>query len=240
MKIYAIADLHLALDERIDKPMDIFGAGWEDHAERLRENWDSLVTDEDVVLIPGDLSWGMKLGEALADLEWIHQRKGRKIMVKGNHDLWWTSVTRLNELYEDMHFIQNDSVYLEELDTAIAGTRGWPTPGSDEYSEHDEKIYKREAGRLENSLKNAAARGASRLIVMMHYPPTDERRKPSLFMDVLRAYPVDVCLYGHLHGQIAFGKGIRGECEGSRYYLVSLDYLGAKPKLIMDGQGFVV
>ena len=234
MKIFAIADLHLALDERIDKPMDIFGAGWEDHAERLQENWDRLVGADDVVLVPGDLSWGMKLEEAMADLEWIHRRAGRKLLIKGNHDLWWSSVTRLNELYGDMHFIQNDSAYIETLDTAVAGTRGWPTPGSDEYSAHDEKIYRREAMRLENSLRSAMQYGAKRLIVMMHYPPADDRNRSSLFIDVLESYPVDLCVYGHLHGQIAYGKGIRGAHHGIEYRLVSLDYLGAVPKLLVD------
>ena len=235
MKIFTIADLHLALDARVNKPMDMFGAGWEDHADRVRENWDAVVGDNDVVLVPGDISWAMRLDEAMEDLEWIHRRKGRKLLLKGNHDLWWTGVTRLNELYGDMHFIQNDSVYIEELDCAIAGTRGWSTPGSEEYTEHDEKIYRREVMRLENSLKSAAQYNAGRLIVMMHYPPADSRTRQSAFTDLLEAYRVDICVYGHLHGQIAYGRGIKGRWGGVEYMLTSLDYLGAQPKLILDG-----
>ena len=108
MKIFAIADLHLSFDENIDKPMDKFGPGWENHAERLRENWERLVSGEDIVLIPGDISWALRIEEAMADFEWIHGLPGTKIISKGNHDLWWNRITYLNSLYDDIIFLQND------------------------------------------------------------------------------------------------------------------------------------
>ena len=113
MKIFAIADLHLSFHENIDKPMSIFGAGWEDYEKRLSDYWHELISPEDVVILPGDLSWGLSLEEALPDLEWIHRLPGRKVLLKGNHDLWWSRITYLNTLYEDIHFLQNDSVLLK-------------------------------------------------------------------------------------------------------------------------------
>ena len=135
MKIFAIADLHLSFHENIDKPMSIFGAGWEDYEKRLSDYWHELISPEDVVILPGDLSWGLSLEEALPDLEWIHRLPGRKVLLKGNHDLWWSRITYLNTLYEDIHFLQNDCVLLTEEETggeriAICGSRGWVLPGS--------------------------------------------------------------------------------------------------------------
>ena len=138
MKIYAIADLHLSFDERIDKPMDVFGPGWGDHAERVKAAWTELVTDDDIVIIAGDISWGLKLDEAMADLDWIHELPGQKVLLRGNHDLWWCRIQHLRTLYDDMHFLQNDCYYVEALDLAICGSRGWPTPDATTYTEHDE------------------------------------------------------------------------------------------------------
>lgn len=237
MKIFAIADLHLSFHENIDKPMSIFGAGWEDYEKRLSDYWHELISPEDVVILPGDLSWGLSLEEALPDLEWIHRLPGRKVLLKGNHDLWWSRITYLNTLYEDIHFLQNDCVLLTEEETggeriAICGSRGWVLPGSDDFTEHDRKIWTRELGRMRNSLNAAMKSSPDRIIAALHYPPAEMARKESDMTELLRKYPVSDCVYGHLHGMHAFEKGIKYEQKGIRYYLTSLDYLGGRPKRI--------
>ena len=158
MNIFAIGDLHLSFDERIQKPMDIFGPSWVNHHEKVRKNWEEKVGEEDLVIIPGDVSWGLRADEAMADLRWIHRLPGRKVITKGNHDLWWTSVTRLNRLYDDMTFLQNHC-YMTAEGVAVCGTRGWICPGTEGFDEHDEKIYNRELLRLEFSLKEAEKAG---------------------------------------------------------------------------------
>jgi predicted phosphohydrolase len=234
MKIFAIGDLHLSFDENVNKSMEIFGEGWENYETRLKEAWCDAVSEEDVVIVPGDLSWGLKLSEAMADLNWIHELPGQKVLLKGNHDLWWSRISYIKTLFDDMFFIQNDCYYAEEADTAICGTRGWILPGSEEFTEHDSRIYRREVMRLGFSLDAAKKTGAGRIIAAMHYPPADALSKQSEFTDLLEENGVSHCVYGHLHGQIAFGKGIKGEHGGTEYRLVSLDYLGARPKLILD------
>jgi len=234
VKIYAIADLHLSFHESIDKPMKVFGEGWDHHEERLEKNWKKLISDEDIILLPGDLSWGLRLDEAMPDLEWIHNMPGRKVLIKGNHDLWWSRIQHLKSLYDDMFFLQNDCCLIEPESpggvlTAICGTRGWILPGSDEFTEHDRKIYEREIGRLRNSLDAAMRSGAERIIAALHYPPADNVRNQSEFTELMEKYPVTDCVYGHLHGMAAFSKRIQGEYGGIRYRLVSLDFLGAEP-----------
>ncbi len=234
MSIYAIADLHLALDERIEKPMDIFGERWAHHEERVRENWLSLICEEDVVLIPGDISWGLKLDEAMEDLTWIHELPGKKVLIKGNHDLWWVSISRLNELYDDMTFLQNHC-YITDVDdrkVAICGTRGWICPGMTGFDDHDNKIYERELIRLRFSLEEAKAAGADHIIAALHYPPTNDKKQTSGFTSVLEEYGVSKCVYGHLHGKDVFKNGLKGNMNGISYELVSLDYLECEPKLI--------
>lgn len=237
MKIYAIADLHLSFHENIDKPMSIFGAGWDNYEERLRHCWLELIAPEDVVILPGDLSWGLSLEEALPDLEWIHNMPGRKVLLKGNHDLWWSRITYLNTLFDDVQFIQNDCLFLSKEETsgesiAICGTRGWVLPGSDEFTEHDQKIWTRELGRMRNSLEAGMKHHPDRIIAALHYPPAEMQHRESDMTKLLHEYPVTDCIYGHLHGMHAFEKGIKHEQDGIRYYLTSLDYLGAKPKRI--------
>ncbi len=227
MSIYAISDLHLSFDPRIRKPMDVFGTAWVDHADRVKAAWEAAVSPEDTVLVPGDLSWGLRLDEALADLEWIHRLPGRKIFVKGNHDLWWTSPSQVNALHEDMIFLQNHAAFAEGA--WICGTRGWVCPGTDEFSEHDERIYRRELIRLRFSLEEARQAGAEDIIAMLHYPPTNDRFQPSGFTDLLTEFGVRTCVYGHLHGQDNFRRGLRGEYGGVDYHLVSLDAVGAQP-----------
>ena len=235
MKIFAISDLHLSFGDNIDKPMDKLGDGWEQHTERLRAYWEELVTDEDIVLIPGDISWGLRLEEALADFEWLHSLPGIKILSKGNHDLWWNRINYLNSLYEDIVFLQNDCYEPSCGGVVITASRGWPYPGSDEYTEHDAKIYAREIQRLRLGLDSAVRKAPeARIIVCLHYPPSDPSGRITGFTEVLEEYHVWKCIYGHLHGQVAFGRGIKGQVRDVEYRLVSLDYLGAKPKLIYD------
>ncbi|MFQ9894348.1 MAG: metallophosphoesterase [Emergencia sp.] len=231
MKIFAIGDLHLSFDKRIEKPMDIFGPRWVNHHERVKAQWEQLVDPNDLVLIPGDVSWGLRQDEALADLEWIHRLPGKKVITKGNHDLWWTSVTRLNNLYEDMTFLQNHCFDAGD-GIAICGTRGWICPGTEGFDSHDQKIFDRERIRLEFSLKEAKEAGAKTIIAALHYPPTNDKMQGSGFTELLERYGVKLCVYGHLHGKDAFKNGLKGVFNGVEYRLVSLDYLEGKPALV--------
>lgn len=231
MNIFAIGDLHLSFDERIQKPMDIFGPSWVNHHEKVRKNWEEKVGEEDLVIIPGDVSWGLRADEAMADLRWIHRLPGRKVITKGNHDLWWTSVTRLNRLYDDMTFLQNHC-YMTAEGVAVCGTRGWICPGTEGFDEHDEKIYNRELLRLEFSLKEAEKAGAKMIIAALHYPPTNDKLQGSGFTRMLEDFNVRMCVYGHLHGKDAFKNGIKGVFNGIEYRLVSLDYVEGEPQLI--------
>lgn len=231
MKVFAIGDLHLSLDERIEKPMDIFGSRWVNHHERVKDHWEALVSEDDVVLIPGDISWGLRENEALADLAWIDSLPGRKVLTKGNHDLWWTTVSRLNKHFGDMVFLQNKAVMVSDK-VAICGSRGWICPGTDGYGEHDQKIYNREVLRFEMSLEDAKRQGAEVIIAALHYPPTNDKHQPSGFTDLMTKYGVKTCVFGHLHGKDAFKNGMQGIYNTVEYKLVSLDYLEGKPELI--------
>ena len=230
MKIFAIADLHLSFDENIDKPMDKFGPGWEGHTDKLESNWRRLVSEEDIVLIPGDISWALRIEEAMADFEWIHSLPGTKLISKGNHDLWWNGITKLNQLYNDVFFLQN-SCY-ETEDCIICGTRGWVCPGSEGFTDQDRKIYLRESQRLKASLDAACAGNDKEIIGVLHYPPTNDKMQPSAFTELFETYGVKKVFYGHLHGQEAFKKGLKGNLNGVCYDLVSLDYLQCRLKEI--------
>ena len=180
MNIYAISDLHLSFDT--DKPMDIFGASWENYTQTIKENWSQTVNEDDIVLLAGDLSWAMTLQDALKDLDYIAALKGKKIIIKGNHDYWWSSISRLREaLPQNVYALQNDSIKIGNY--VICGTRGWTCPEGDNLSEQDRKIYDREALRLEMSLNNLSKiRGEGDIaIALMHFPPFNSRREQSLF-----------------------------------------------------------
>ena len=149
MKIFAIGDLHLSFDKRVEKPMDIFGEQWADHARRLKDNWVESVSEDDTVIICGDISWGLRLEEAAADFEWIRALPGKKLLFKGNHDLWWSSAGKLNKLYGDekMIFLQNDAALIEGdggKKIAVCGSRGWICPGSEGFTAEDDRLYRRE------------------------------------------------------------------------------------------------
>ena len=220
MAVYAIADLHLPASI---KPMDVFGPHWVNHFERIRADWLERVGPEDLVLLPGDLSWAMKLEEALDDLASISALPGTKLLLRGNHDYWWSSIGRVRRaLGENTYALQNDSMSFDGR--LYAGTRGWMLPGAEGMSEDDMKIYSRERMRLEMSLKHARGRDADAPItVMMHFPPLTEDQTG--FADILEAYGVTDCVYGHLHGQAIYG-GVRGLRGTVRYHQVSCDGLG--------------
>ena len=225
MSIFAIADIHLSKNPGISKPMDIFGDRWIDHENRIEKNWRELVHDEDTVIIPGDISWAMKLEDSIYDLNWISELPGKKVMLKGNHDLWWTGINRLNSMYEDnIRFLQYDSVTVEGV--SICGTRGWITPDDDEFTEADEKIYRRELLRLESSLQAAEC---DEIIGFMHFPPVAKPMSFSGFQQLFEDYSVKQVYYGHIHGEEGFKRTIQGEYHGIEYHLISADYLNCKP-----------
>lgn len=228
MALYGIADLHLSFS--VDKPMDIYGPAWVNHAERVAEAWGKEIKEEDTVVIAGDISWGLKLAEAETDLRWIDSLPGTKVFIKGNHDPWWTSISKLNRLSETMHFLQNDFFVYEGK--AICGSRGWLCPGSSDYKAHDEKIYLRELLRLRASLESAKAEGFEEIIGFMHYPPTNEKREASGFTEIWEEFGVGNVYYGHLHGDNReIGKDFT--LEGITYSLISCDFLDCRPKRIL-------
>lgn len=221
MAIYAIGDLHLS--GYSNKPMNIFGDHWTDHENKIKRSWMEKVKDEDAILIPGDISWAMTLDKAMIDLEWIADLPGTKYLIKGNHDYWWSSITKLNLLFDSMNFIQNNFfVYMEY---AICGTRGWNCPNHYKFTDHDKKIYLREVNRLEMSLKAAKQKGYDNIIAMLHYPPTNDKLEPSLFTETFEKYNVSYVIYGHLHDEASYGYGLQGIHNGVNYKLVSCDYI---------------
>lgn len=222
MAVFAISDLHLPARQ---KPMDIFGEHWENHFDRIAEDWRERVTEEDIVLLPGDLTWAMHLEEAMEDIQRVGELPGRKLILRGNHDYWWSAIGRVRRaLPEGMYAIQNDVLQLDGI--LFAGTRGWSIPIGENVDENDLKVYARERMRLEMSLKNARRIDPEgRIVAMMHYPPLMENVKG--FSDILEAYGVTDCVYGHLHGA-GLNGAIRGERNGVRYHQVSCDGLGFK------------
>ncbi len=229
MALFAIGDLHLSSNS--DKPMDVFGSHWLFHHEKIRSNWLANVSQEDTVLIAGDISWAMRLQEATADLSWISALPGNKILIRGNHDYWWSSITRLNSMFEGMRFIQNNYFTYQEF--AICGTRGWISPNKTKFTEEDNRIFTREARRLELSLEAALQGGHKEIIAMLHYPPTNDLLEPSLFTQLLEKYGVAQVVYGHLHGEESYAAGLQGEYRNINYHLVSCDYLNFDLKKIL-------
>ena len=229
MALWAISDLHLAISS--DKPMDIFGKKWSNHHVKINKNWISKISPGDTILIAGDISWSMHMTEGMDDLEWIHQLPGRKILIKGNHDYWWSSITKLNALYADMNFIQNN--FFNYNDIAICGTRGWNCPGSTKFSIHDEKIYNRELIRLRISLDAAVKSGYKKFIVMLHYPPTNDKFEETGFINIAKEYNVESVIYGHLHGA-SLNRLYEGNIEGVNYIVTSCDYLDFDPLKIIE------
>lgn len=229
MALYAISDLHLALST--DKPMDIFGGHWSNHDEKIKKNWTDKITEEDTVLIAGDISWSMKHEESKMDLDWINKLPGKKIISKGNHDYWWSSISKLNAMYDNMKFLQNNFYVYNEY--AICGTRGWLDPSSDKFNSKDAKIYAREQIRLRLSLDSAKKAGYEKFIVMIHYPPFADENKETDFMKIFKEYNVEKVIYGHLHGPSNV-KAIEGIIHGVEYIMTSCDFINFNPIKILE------
>ncbi len=230
MSVYAIADLHLSGAR--PKPMDIFGPIWQGHAERLAEGFSQHVTQEDLVLVPGDISWAMNLSEALVDIQTIAAWPGQKLLLRGNHDYWWSSISKLRQaLPAGVYGLQNDCFCFENY--TICGTRGWTT--ADKQAPQDQKIFLREVLRLELSLRHARARGREISLVMLHFPPFEQAKQAdNALVALLHQYQVKRVVYGHLHGTAAHKNAFCGTLDGIHYQLVSADYLNFQPKKILD------
>lgn len=223
MALFAISDLHLSFSN--PKPMDIFDPIWKDHPIKIKENWEKLITDEDTVLIPGDISWASKMEQAKADLDYISNLTGKKILTYGNHDYWWGSTNKLNELYDNMTFIKNNTIIYDKY--IICCTRGWICPNDVYFLPEDEKIYLREAGRLERLLEKAKEFKELETVVMLHFPPTNDKLENSLFTDLIKKYNIKKVIFGHIHNN--FDHCFKGEVDGVFYNLVSADYLNFTP-----------
>lgn len=230
MIVYAIADLHLPAGD--DKPMDVFGPHWERHFERICEDWRARVTDDDVVLLPGDISWAMRLDDARTDLNAIGELPGIKIITRGNHDYWWSSISRVREaLTGRTYALQNDSMLVRTV--LIAGTRGWilPTEG---VGQDDVKIFDRECTRLRLSLENARRINKDLpLICMLHYPPLTDQIRETKMTHLFSEFGVNHVVYGHLHGPSLYGA-FRGTEGGVEYHQVSCDGLNFRLKTIAE------
>ena len=232
MSIFVIGDLHLSFG--VDKPMDIFG--WENHAEKIKQNWIENVKQEDTVILPGDFSWGMSLEDTYKDFEFLNNLPGTKILSKGNHDYWWNTLTKMNKFFNENHFdkicfLQNNSYFVE--DKIIVGTRGWQT--NTWKSEEDYKILKRENDRLKLSIEDGIRKfGENKeIICFLHYPPFFKETVPEeiSFIEIMKKHNIHKCFYGHLHGE-SHKEAFEGELENINFELVSSDYLGFKLKKI--------
>ena len=218
MSVFAIGDLHLSLTT--EKPMDIFGDGWANHMERIVEGF-KIVCDDDLVILAGDSSWGISLCESLEDFKFIDRLPGKKLLLKGNHDYWWETITKMNAFLEEnsiksVTFMQNNAVLCDGV--AVCGAKGWISPGDKAFKKEDEKFYRRELLRLEASLK-AAAELSDTIIAALHYPPDD------VYSEVIKKYNVYKCVFGHLHGKRAEDY----RCNHQNYALVSADFLKFSP-----------
>ncbi len=223
--IYTIGDLHLSFG--VDKPQDIF-PGWTDYIERLKTNWNSRITDDDTVVLLGDHSWALKLEESLKDLEFIDRElKGRKILVKGNHDMWWATMKKVTDFVSDNGFstisFRSNNAYLID-GISICGTRGWIRENGEPA---DQKVLNREAGRLEMSLQAGVKLGGE-IVAFIHYPPIYGTEENAPIIELLHKYNVKRCYYAHLHGSSIRGA-LNGERSGIYYKLVSADSVGFDP-----------
>ena len=224
-RIFAFGDPHLSFSQ--NKPMDIFADKWKNHEAKIEAACRAALLEDDYLIIVGDISWALKFDDALPDLDWIDRLPGNKIIIKGNHDLWWHGIKRLNNLYENIHFLQNDYFMIDDS-LAICGSRGWLLPGVDGYTTADDKITNRELIRLKLSLDSAMKAGAKEIICAMHFPPAVNPVNESVFTRLFAEYPITQVVYGHLHGRNSYSKGIMGNHNEILYSLVSIDYLDFK------------
>ena len=228
MALYAIGDLHLGLG--VDKPMGIFGPGWDNHTQRLQDAFSQL-HEEDVTVLCGDTSWGIDFQESLEDFRLIDSFPGRKLILKGNHDYWWNTAAKMQRFFEEsgistISILHNNCHFYGEY--ALCGTRGWFF--EEDQKPHNAKVLNREVIRLEASLKAAGGRP---ILAFLHYPPLYEGYRCPEILEKLESYGVERCCYGHLHGP-THRRAIEGRYGGVEYALVSADYLRFVPKKICD------
>lgn len=224
MALYAIGDLHLCLGA--PKPMDVFGGAWVGYLDKLKEGM-SVLTEEDTVVLLGDLSWALDLPGARADFAWINELPGKKIILKGNHDYWWSTGAKFRKFCDEngftgMELLNNNCFFYE--DWALCGTRGWFFE-EERSGQHDEKVFRRELLRLEASLKAAGDRP---IMVFLHYPPRYRGYTCPEILELLKRYSVRRCFYGHLHGA-SHALALEGQWDGVEYRLVASDYLNFRP-----------
>jgi len=236
MAIFTMSDLHLSLDT--DKSMEVFGNAWNNYIDRIKDNWLSVVSDEDTVLIGGDISWAMHLKDCKKDFEFLNALPGKKLLFKGNHDYWWESLTKMNNFisqcgFNTLSFVHNKAVMCE--DVLVCGTRGWNLPADGGFGEDDQKIYQRELLRLELSLNEGRQLCQKEgfvprdIVCILHYPPfAKDNTADESITSVLREYSVTKCFYGHLHAS-SVHTAFEGIYEGIEYKLVSGDKLGFMP-----------
>ena len=224
MSLFALGDLHLSLGE--DKPMDIF-SGWNDYVQRLEENWKNLVSDDDTVVLAGDISWAMKLEHTLEDFRFIHNLPGKKMLLKGNHDYWWSTKRKMDAFLQEnsldsIQILFNNAYRVDEY--AVCGTRGW-------FLENDEpediKVLNREVGRLKMSIEEALKLGGEP-VVFLHYPPVFGNYTCDPILELIEKYRIERCYYGHVHGD-GIRYAFNGNRNGTVYTLVSADFINFKP-----------
>ena len=240
MALYAISDLHLCTADLTNKSMEVFGSSWTDYIARIEQNWRHLVTDEDTVIIPGDISWALSLEDALSDLKFIDSLPGRKILGKGNHDFWWATMRKHEQFFEKneiktISFLFNNAHFTDDF--IIVGTRGW-------YNDEDAsnipsgtdflKLTRREAQRLETSIKAALklkeASPEKEIVAFLHFPPFWNGKASDTIIDVLMRYGIKRVFYGHIHGNYTVSPTF--EYEGIKMSIISADYLKFTPKLV--------
>jgi hypothetical protein len=238
MAIFALSDLHLSLSNP-EKSMTVFGPKWDDYIERIRESWTASVTEEDTVLVSGDISWATKIEDATEDFEFIASLPGTKLLSRGNHDFWWTTISKMDEFFagHDYHGIKIVRTNVIEVeDCLISGTRGWMLPTDSEFKQQDQKIYEREQARLKLCFDEMDKKDPDRTkkrIIMLHYPPITKYNHPTAFTDIIREGGADICVHGHLHGrahEIVYTSEIFENC---RYLCTSGDYLGFTPLKVL-------
>lgn len=230
MAIYALADLHLSFGT--NKPMDVFGEAWGDYTEKIKTNWHSVVTKQDLVVIPGDVSWATYLEDAYNDFKFINELPGNKVILKGNHDYWWTTLSKMEKFLNENSFdtikiLNNTAIEFENA--AICGTRGWWY--KEGQTEDDEKILDREKKRLVLALEEAVKLKKDRIIVGIHYPPIDKDSPNRDFFEIMKQYGVETCVYGHLHS-FSHKNAVVGEVEGINLKLVAGDFVNFMPVLV--------
>ncbi|MDO4175170.1 MAG: metallophosphoesterase [Eubacteriales bacterium] len=231
MALYTIADLHLSIG--VQKPMDVFGGRWQGYMEKIERNWRAVISPEDTVVIGGDISWGLNLDQSLPDFQLLSDLPGKKIIGKGNHDLWWCTVRKMKRFFEEnqiknIDFLFNNCFIYDNI--GICGTRGWFF--EENFKEcHDEKIFRRELIRLETSLRAAQAQGVEEIICFLHYPPIYANFRCGEIIALLQKYGVKQCVYGHLHSD-SLRYAVTGVQEGIDFRLVSGDYIDFMPVLL--------